>query len=96
MLRLLEHAVLSVFFVRQPRCALGRALVAQVENFRTPNFTLVAEVLYWMVQRCAALLSLTGVDGGARLLLRVVWRLSLPVPGLPCLPRQLRSSDECT
>ena len=23
----------------------------QVENFRTPNFTLVAEVLYWMVQR---------------------------------------------
>lgn len=28
-----------------------------MENFRTPNFTLVAEVLYWMVQRYDPLLS---------------------------------------
>lgn len=24
----------------------------QVENFRTPNFALVAHILYWLVERC--------------------------------------------
>jgi hypothetical protein len=33
----------------------------QVENFRTPNFTLVAEVLYWMVQRYDPLMSVPEV-----------------------------------
>lgn len=31
--------------------ALGYPRLISVENFRTPNFELVADVLYWMVKR---------------------------------------------
>ena len=31
--------------------ALGYPRLISVENFRSPNFELVADVLYWMVKR---------------------------------------------
>ncbi len=31
----------------------------QVENFRTPNFGLVADVLYWLVQRYDPLVNIS-------------------------------------
>ena len=34
--------------------ALGYPRLISVENFRTPNFALVADILYWMVQRCGS------------------------------------------
>lgn len=34
--------------------ALGYQRLVSVENFRKPNFELVASALYWMVKRCVA------------------------------------------
>jgi len=39
--------------------ALGYPRMISVENFRTPNFGLVADVLYWMVQRYDPLVSIS-------------------------------------
>lgn len=47
-----------------------------MENFRTPNFGLVADVLYWLVQRCAV--------GGAMRDRRARWRLTCSCVLLPC------------
>lgn len=33
--------------------ALGYPRLISMENFRTPNFTLVAEILIWLVKRYA-------------------------------------------
>jgi Clusterin-associated protein-1 len=33
--------------------ALGCKQVISMENFRTPNFELVAELLFWLLKRCA-------------------------------------------
>ena len=32
--------------------ALGCKQVVSMENFRSPNFELVAELLYWLLRRC--------------------------------------------
>lgn len=34
--------------------SLGYPRLISLENFRTPNFELVADCLHWLVQRCAA------------------------------------------
>ena len=39
--------------------SLGYPRLISVENFRTPNFGLVADVLYWMVQRYDPLVSIS-------------------------------------
>jgi len=33
--------------------ALGYSRVVSMENFRSPNFQLVSELLYWLLKRCA-------------------------------------------
>ena len=35
--------------------SLGYPRLISMENFRTPNFELVADCLYWLLQRCAEL-----------------------------------------
>lgn len=35
--------------------ALGYPRVISMDNFRSPNFMLVADCLEWLVQRCASL-----------------------------------------
>lgn len=34
------------------KLSIDFGMFTQVENFRTPNFALVAHILYWLVERC--------------------------------------------
>lgn len=42
--------------------ALGYPRLISIENFRQPNFELVADCLYWLVLRCVRRLSVAPAD----------------------------------
>jgi hypothetical protein len=41
--------------------SLGCKQVISMENFRSPNFELVAELLYWLLKRCGGLIARNAV-----------------------------------
>lgn len=48
--------------------SLGYPRLISMENFRLPNFELVADCLYWLVQRCVGGGAVVAVRGGGHLL----------------------------